>query len=339
MVAIRNQPASMWESARHGIGQLFEGLFGALSDGSDAAIPPEANLMAEFVDASRRADSFREALRAALESLRGNTGAQSALLLESVSGGEFRATIAVPDQAVPDQAATTCAIPGDGLLANRLRFHPTPLPISAADFDAWRRWAEEFKPQHLSEIEALRKTGARLAVALRTNKEMLGVLLLGEPAAGEFPDLQKRLLRDCANHFALMLENARLTARIVEHERLQRDLALAAEVQKRLVPRHSLETPLVTLAALSLPARIVGGDYYDFLDLPGHRTAIALADVAGKGVAAALIMSVVQASLRVISSDPDISLPMTTPPCPCAKVQLLMRMSSQGIPTRRPSSL
>src|SRR5208283_91575 len=83
MVAIRNQPASMWESARQGVGQLFEGLWGAGPGGSDAAIPPEANLMAEFVDASRRADSFREALRAALESLRANTGAQSALLLES----------------------------------------------------------------------------------------------------------------------------------------------------------------------------------------------------------------------------------------------------------------
>jgi sigma-B regulation protein RsbU (phosphoserine phosphatase) len=116
-------------------------------------------------------------------------------------------------------------------------------------------------------------------------------------------------VRDCANHFALMLENARLTERIVQHERLQRDLALAAEVQKRLLPRQSLETAMVWLAAVSVPARSVGGDYYDFLDLPGQRTAIALADVAGKGVAAALIMSIVQASLRVISSDPAISLP------------------------------
>jgi len=80
-------------------------------------------------------------------------------------------------------------------------------------------------------------------------------------------------------------------------------------VQKRLLPRQSLETAVVALAAVSLPARSVGGDYYDFLDLPGQRTAIALADVAGKGVAAALIMSVVQASLRVIASDPEISLP------------------------------
>jgi serine phosphatase RsbU (regulator of sigma subunit) len=301
MVAIRNQPASMWESARR---QLFEGLFRAGADTRDIALPPEANLMAEFVEASRRAGSFREAIRAALESLRANAGAQSAVLLENVSEGEFRATTSVPGD-----AASGCAIPRDGLLATRLRSRSTPLPLSAADLDAWRRWAEEFKPQRLPEIEALRETGARLAVALRTNKEVLGVLLLGESAAGQFTDFQKHLLRDCANHFALMLENARLTSRIVEHERLQRDLALAAEVQKRLLPRQSLDTPIAALAAVSIPARSVGGDYYDFLDLPGHRTAIALADVAGKGVAAALIMSVVQASLRVIASEPDISLP------------------------------
>ena len=57
------------------------------------------------------------------------------------------------------------------------------------------------------------------------------------------------------------------------------------------------------LAALSLPARSVGGDYYDFLDLGDQRIGIALADIAGKGVAAALIMAVVQASLRIVAAE------------------------------------
>src|SRR6202012_4001572 len=83
----------------------------------------------------------------------------------------------------------------------------------------------------------------------------------------------------------------------------------AAEVQKRLLPEHSPQTSAVSLSALSLPARSVGGDYYDFFELGDHRIGIALADVAGKGIAAALIMSVVQASLRIISADGEISLP------------------------------
>jgi sigma-B regulation protein RsbU (phosphoserine phosphatase) len=66
---------------------------------------------------------------------------------------------------------------------------------------------------------------------------------------------------------------------------------------------------MATLAAVSLPARSVGGDYFDFIDLGDKRIGIALADVSGKGIAAALIMSSVQASLRILSSDADISLP------------------------------
>src|SRR5262249_17139117 len=57
------------------------------------------------------------------------------------------------------------------------------------------------------------------------------------------------------------------------------------------------------------PARSIGGDYYDFLEVNDRRIAIALANVAGKGIAAALIMSVVQASLRIISSEANIALP------------------------------
>jgi sigma-B regulation protein RsbU (phosphoserine phosphatase) len=107
----------------------------------------------------------------------------------------------------------------------------------------------------------------------------------------------------------LVYENGRLTRRIVEQEKLRRDLALAAEVQKRLLPDGPPATSLATLAAVSLPARTVGGDYFDFIDVGDQRIGIALADVAGKGVAAALIMSSVQASLRILSADTDLSLP------------------------------
>jgi sigma-B regulation protein RsbU (phosphoserine phosphatase) len=176
--------------------------------------------------------------------------------------------------------------------------------------DTARRWAEESKPGHLAEIATLEACGARLAVALRTNKEVLGVLLLGPPAGREqYSRAAQRVLRGCADQFALLVENARLTDRVVAQEKVLRDLALAAEVQKRLLPRQGLETAMASLTGLNLPARSVGGDYYDFLDLDSDHTGIALADVAGKGIAAALIMSVVQASLRVISSERDIGLP------------------------------
>ena len=103
-----------------------------------------------------------------------------------------------------------------------------------------------------------------------------------------------------------MIENARLTDRIVEQEKIRRDVALAAEVQEKLLARRSMETGSASIAAYFLPARSVGGDCYDFLDLGGDGAGIALADVAGKGIAAALIMAVVQSSLRIIVSESQV---------------------------------
>jgi sigma-B regulation protein RsbU (phosphoserine phosphatase) len=106
----------------------------------------------------------------------------------------------------------------------------------------------------------------------------------------------------------MMIENSRLTDRIVEQERLRRELLLAAEVQMRLFPENNPDTATVQLFGVCLPARGVGGDYYDFLHLDDGRIGIALADVAGKGIAAALIMSVVQASLRSLAGSDGGSL-------------------------------
>jgi len=80
-------------------------------------------------------------------------------------------------------------------------------------------------------------------------------------------------------------------------------------VQRRLLPESSPQTPATSLGAYTLAARSIGGDYYDFLQIGERTLGIALADVAGKGIAAALIMAVVQASLRIIAAEEKISLP------------------------------
>jgi serine phosphatase RsbU (regulator of sigma subunit) len=275
MVAIRNEPRSMWQ---RGIRQLPVSEGRALDEGM---------VMAEFTEAARHAESFPEAIRIALATLRETVGTTSAELLEQTA---------------------------NNFLLSRLRFYAAPVTFTEDDFKAWREWAAEHKPGQLAEIAELERTGARLAVALRTKTEISGVLLLGAPIGREeYGAQEKRVLRSCAAQFALMLENARLTERVVEQEKLRRDVALAAEVQRRLLPEKSPETTVAGLAAVSLPARTVGGDYYDFFDAGDRRIGIALADIAGKGVAAALVMSVVQASLRVIlgqsAAEGNISLP------------------------------
>jgi sigma-B regulation protein RsbU (phosphoserine phosphatase) len=144
-----------------------------------------------------------------------------------------------------------------------------------------------------------------LATPLRTRHDLIGLLLFGEHQGGTPYSLaEKNLVAVCAEQFALTLENARLNERVLEQESIRRDLALATEVQKRLLPEGSPQTEATSLGAFTL-----GGDYYDFLQLGEHSIGIALADVAGKGIAAALIMAVVQASLRIIASDNNVSLP------------------------------
>jgi sigma-B regulation protein RsbU (phosphoserine phosphatase) len=103
----------------------------------------------------------------------------------------------------------------------------------------------------------------------------------------------------------LMVENGRLTGRIVDQEMVRRDIELAAEVQRRLLPQRLPESVAATFASFSLPARSIGGDYFDFLQPGDSSIGIAIADVAGKGIAAALIMSLVQASLRIMATGGD----------------------------------
>src|SRR5207249_9404786 len=125
----------------------------------------------------------------------------------------------------------------------------------------------------------------RLAVPLRTRSEIIGVLLAGErPHRSGFSAHERQLLGAAADRFALMIENARLTDCVVEQETLRRDIALATEVQRRLLPEAPPRAEGVEFAAASVPARRIGGDYYDFVELRDRRFGIALADVSGKGV-------------------------------------------------------
>ena len=113
---------------------------------------PDTALMTELIDASRRATSFRDAIRAALESVRAALGAQSAIILESDGAGPYRSTVCAPES-----GTASFEIPRDGLLSNRLRTYAAPLPVSAEDLDAWQRWAAEYRPEKVAEIETLRR--------------------------------------------------------------------------------------------------------------------------------------------------------------------------------------
>jgi serine phosphatase RsbU (regulator of sigma subunit) len=291
LVAMGDQRESAWRAARLKVRRAIQGMAG----GAKESVVPLGTLITEFAGSVRSAPSFKEALDVALATLRARAGAQSIQLLEKTGGEEYR--------------SENCSLPANGFLLNRLTFYPHPLPFTESDFEVWVRWAREFKPDCAAEMESLARTGARIAVPLRMKNEIVGVLLLGPPDGHRsYTPAEMQGLNSAAEVFALMIENSRLTGRELEQEKLRRDLALAAEVQRRLLPPQPPSNGVVSLAAFTLPARTVGGDYYDFLDLGNERIGIAVADVSGKGIAAALLMSVVQASLRVIAAERDVRL-------------------------------
>jgi sigma-B regulation protein RsbU (phosphoserine phosphatase) len=106
-------------------------------------------------------------------------------------------------------------------------------------------------------------------------------------------------LAELSRSFNLMTENLERLLRVEkEKERLQSELEIAREVQNQLYPTQVPEVPGLELTGLCHPARMVSGDYYDYLSLHDGRLALAIGDVAGKGISAALLMATLQSSLR-----------------------------------------
>ena len=153
-------------------------------------------------------------------------------------------------------------------------------------------------------------SGIVLALAMRGKRDLMGVLALG-PRMGDLPYTRedRELLLSVASQAGLALENAGLIHQVAAQERVAHELTIAAEVQRRLFPDRAPDCAGLDLAGICVPAGDVGGDYYDFLELPGGRIGVAVADVAGKGLPAALLMSMVQASLRSQTVVADRSLP------------------------------
>jgi sigma-B regulation protein RsbU (phosphoserine phosphatase) len=143
------------------------------------------------------------------------------------------------------------------------------------------------------------ETRSELAVPLIYKDKVIGVLDLEHTRRGFFTEDHKRTVTTLAAQVAIALENARLYEQIARQEkRLERDLALARELQFRLLP-HTLPKPeYLDIAAKSMPARAIGGDLYDFVSYSLSRTAIIVGDVSGKGAPAAIYAALVSGILR-----------------------------------------
>jgi sigma-B regulation protein RsbU (phosphoserine phosphatase) len=143
------------------------------------------------------------------------------------------------------------------------------------------------------------ETRSELAIPLIYKGNIVGVLDLEHTRAHYFNEDHVRTLTTLASQIAVAIENARLYQRVTQEEqRLERDLAMAREVQLRLLPPKVPKLRNSELAARFLPARSIGGDLYDFLDYGEGRLAIAMGDVSGKAAPAALYAALVSGILR-----------------------------------------
>jgi sigma-B regulation protein RsbU (phosphoserine phosphatase) len=143
------------------------------------------------------------------------------------------------------------------------------------------------------------ETRSELAVPLIYKDKVIGVLDLEHTRRGFFTDDHKRTVTTLAAQVAIALENARLYEQIARQEkRLERDLALARELQFRLLPQTLPKLAHLDIAAKSMPARAIGGDLYDFVSYSLSRTAIIVGDVSGKGAPAAIYAALVSGILR-----------------------------------------
>ena len=120
---------------------------------------------------------------------------------------------------------------------------------------------------------------------------------------GPFDASDRRALSLFANQAAIALTNANLHRQALEKERLEREVELAAEIQRNILPAEMPSVGCFETVGWSRPSRQVGGDYYGSLQLAGSRRAVVVADVTGKGMPAALLVSTLDSALRLLVDD------------------------------------
>lgn len=146
------------------------------------------------------------------------------------------------------------------------------------------------------------KTRSEVAIPLEVDNELVGVLTASHHELDAFCSTQLRLFQGLCSHVAVALQNSRrFHQEYKQREKMTREAEEARTIQQALLPRTSPFIPGFIVSGLSLPAGAVGGDWYDFIPLEDGRWGLVLADVSGKGMAAALLMSATRGMLRSLA--------------------------------------
>lgn len=152
--------------------------------------------------------------------------------------------------------------------------------------------------------EAARKEGLinQLTVAMKFRRKEIGVLRLYNPKKKYFDEDDVRLARAVSSQCAAAIMNTKLYRRAVEGARIAEQVRLAGIIQRRMIPEKAPVINGLDIAATYIPCFDVGGDFYDFLQAGSGSVVVAVADVMGKGMPAAMMMSLFRGALRAYTN-------------------------------------
>ncbi len=151
-------------------------------------------------------------------------------------------------------------------------------------------------------VKRLAKLGVELIVPLQYKNETRGLILLGKRADGKnYSQSDIEYIYSVGSLAIISFENSRLFNEFLEKQKIEKDLELARNIQRNLLPKKIPALENFEIAAENIPARQVGGDYFDAIKLKNGKTLVVIADVSGKGMQAALLMSNIQAVIKTLS--------------------------------------
>jgi sigma-B regulation protein RsbU (phosphoserine phosphatase) len=267
-------------------------------------------ILLELGDAARHSNNLADVYKFSVNTIAHALDvAKVSLLVRDQETGNFllrSASVAQPEVAGSTEdpvAPPPLVLTKDAFVVRRLNKLTAPLRIETEDLDAWQRAAGFIQginnAKREAERDALKQLDSRLLVQIRNKAQLTGILSLGPRHSGfDFGDKDLKMLMSIGEQLALVIDNSNLVERIVDQEKMLHEMALAASVQKHLFPVDAPQSPMIEIGGYCKPAGFVGGDYYDFMQLENGQIGMAVADVAGKGFAAALLTFMIHAFLR-----------------------------------------
>ncbi len=174
-------------------------------------------------------------------------------------------------------------------------------PVIKASFEGEAVVIDDMRgDSRISYHEATNREGlvSQLTVAMQFRGEIVGVLRLYSPKVKRFDESDITLARAVASQCAAAIINAKLYSEAIEREHIAEQMKLAGVVQRRMIPDKAPLVAGLDMSAIYIPCFDVGGDFYDFLKINDYCIAVAIADVIGKGIPAALMMSMFRGAVR-----------------------------------------